>query len=38
MSVAAIAPNALLPHGLAVWDGHIAMSPATGRMIQAGHQ
>jgi cell wall-associated NlpC family hydrolase len=33
---AAVAPNALLPGDLAVWDGHVAMIVGNGMMIEAG--
>ncbi|MFZ0835587.1 MAG: C40 family peptidase [Mycobacterium sp.] len=33
---AAVAPNALLPGDLAVWDGHVAMVVGNGMMIEAG--
>ena len=37
-SVAAVAPNALLPGDLAVWDGHVAMVVGSGMMIEARYQ
>jgi peptidoglycan DL-endopeptidase CwlO len=33
---AAVAPGALLPGDLAVWDGHVAMVVGNGEMIEAG--
>ena len=35
-SVAAVAPNAMLPGDLAVWDGHVAMVVGDRMMIEAG--
>ena len=37
-SVAAVAPNALLPGDLAVWDGHVAIVVGSGMMIEARYQ
>ena len=37
-SVAAVAPNALLPGDLAVWDDHVAIVVGSGMMIEARYQ